>query len=255
MPPRKLKPEPDPAPPRGAAWPPSRWSVIRKARDRNHPEHREAIETLTDLYTKPILRHMIRNGIKADDAEDCLQAFILHIVEGSVLKHFTREGARFRTFIKIVLERFLVSEYRRETALKRGGGRIVLTGNIRRTAEELEVEPATHLTPDALFDQGWAISVIEEAQQRLRKDFVKNDRVDQFDALMAVFVLQESDARERLEKELNMTPVQARNFLYNCRRRLRAHISRIVHESVDPDVDLETEVQLLLEALNPSRPR
>jgi len=65
------------------------------------------------------LRH--RRYVPAD-AQDLVQAFFLYLFEKNTLERADREKGRLRTFLLTSLQNFLINEYDREKALKRGGG-------------------------------------------------------------------------------------------------------------------------------------
>ena len=72
------------------------------------------------------------------------------------LKSLDRETGKFRSWLLVVLKRFLANEWDRANRQKRGGGRQFLSLNAQNTEQGYLVEPVDDRTPDQAFDQRWA---------------------------------------------------------------------------------------------------
>jgi hypothetical protein len=78
---------------------------------------------------------------------------------------------------------FLANEADRTRALKRGGGIRPLPFEITVGEEYLPHEPRDESTPDRVFEQRWAFSVLDAALARLRAECVAARRDRLFDRL------------------------------------------------------------------------
>ena len=77
---------------------------------------------LCRAYWYPIYAYTRRAGRAPHDAEDLTQEFFARLLKKEWLLAASPEKGRFRTFLLMALKRFMVNEWRRATAQKRGGG-------------------------------------------------------------------------------------------------------------------------------------
>ena len=153
-------------------FPPTRWSVLREAKDRRSPGYQKAIGELCRLYWKPAYAYL-RSSRTMDNerAKDLTQQFLLEIVEGDLLARYLPEQGSFRGYLRGALRLFLLEEHRGAAALKRGGGRAFVSID-RRSAETI---PAGS-DPEQIFDRQWADTVLDQAVAELRKELVESGR-------------------------------------------------------------------------------
>src|SRR5690606_38314643 len=86
-----------------------------------------------------------RNGYDPEDAQDLTKAFFERLLEKNFLRLADPEKGHFRTFLLVALKRFLANEWRKQSALKRGGGAALVSidaedGERRFAAEPVEEE-------------------------------------------------------------------------------------------------------------------
>jgi DNA-directed RNA polymerase specialized sigma24 family protein len=86
-------------------------------------ERRQAWETLIAAYWKPVYKHLrLTWTLPREDAEDLTQDFFARALEGGTLERFDAGKARFRTYLRVCLDRFASNARKAERRLKRGGG-------------------------------------------------------------------------------------------------------------------------------------
>ena len=73
-------------------------------------------------YWPPLHGHLRRLGFGQAQAGDLTQAFFARLLEKRLLDVADARRGRFRTFLLTALRRFIINEWKRETAGKRGGG-------------------------------------------------------------------------------------------------------------------------------------
>ena len=98
------------------------WSVVLNAADSSAPGAQEALEKLCRTYWYPLYAYVRRQGQRPEDAEDLTQEFFARFLEKKYFQRASRERGRFRTFLLTSLKNFLVNEWDRARAAKRGGG-------------------------------------------------------------------------------------------------------------------------------------
>ena len=111
---------------RTPAFPPTQWSVVLAAGAGNAPHSSAALEILCRTYWHPLYAYIRRFRHSPHDAQDLTQEFFARLLAGAYLERADREKGRFRTFLLTALKRFLVNEWDRARAQKRGGGQQAL---------------------------------------------------------------------------------------------------------------------------------
>lgn len=125
----------------------TRWTVVLSARDDRDLAGREAMEALCRAYWYPLYAYVRRSGHSAEDAQDLTQSFFEQLLEKDFLRLVTPEKGHFRTFLVVALKRFLVGEWRKKQAVKRGGGAILLPIQAGEAERRYAAEPVDASLP------------------------------------------------------------------------------------------------------------
>ncbi|MCB1132872.1 MAG: RNA polymerase subunit sigma-24, partial [Verrucomicrobiae bacterium] len=84
----------------------TRWTLVGDAARSGDTQARDALGTLFGIYWKPLYRYIRRLGRSPEDAEDLVQGFWLHLLEGNGLRLADPERGRFRAFMLGALKNF-----------------------------------------------------------------------------------------------------------------------------------------------------
>src|SRR5256885_7625127 len=103
------------------------WSVVMAAGEASAPNAQAALEKLCRTYWYPLYAFVRRQGHTPEDAQDLTQAFFARLLEKKYFRAADRNRGRFRTFLLTSLKHFLIHEWHRARALKRGGGQAHLS--------------------------------------------------------------------------------------------------------------------------------
>jgi DNA-directed RNA polymerase specialized sigma24 family protein len=103
-------------------FPNTHWSVVLSAQEKEPGSADVALETLCEAYWYPLYAYVRRYGHGAEDAKDLTQAFFARLLARNYIGKVDREKGRFRTFLLTALKRFIIQEWERASAQKRGGG-------------------------------------------------------------------------------------------------------------------------------------
>jgi RNA polymerase sigma-70 factor (ECF subfamily) len=122
----------------GWMFPATQWTELARATLHGDAAGRAALESLCRAYWEPVRRAILAKGWERDDAEDLAQGFFLDFMERGVLNRADRERGKFRTFLQVVLDHWLVDEWRRRHAERRGAGVDALSWEALRDMEQLE---------------------------------------------------------------------------------------------------------------------
>jgi len=227
----------------------TRWGLVRAAGG-EAPASRAALAELCEVYWYPLYAFVRRAGHGADDARDLVQGFFTAFLARDDLRGLEEEGGRFRSYLLGALRHHVANERERESALKRGGGRVTGSLDLARAEERYALEPADPCTPERLFERKWALAVLERALARLAAEQQEKGRAPAFERLRAFLVA--SDADEPLAsaaRELGLTANAARVAVHRLRARYRELLLQEVSETVDRPQDVEDELRRLFEAV------
>src|SRR5262249_8477510 len=98
------------------------WTLVLQASDTKSPEAAAALGHLCHVYWAPVnafIRHFTHHPT---NAEDLTQQFFAQFLEKQSYKLADRDRGRFRSFLITSVKHFLVNEWQRAKAQKRGGG-------------------------------------------------------------------------------------------------------------------------------------
>lgn len=226
------------------------WTDVTLARQTASLAGRSALERLCHLYWYPVYAHIRRCGHNAHDAEDLAQEFFALLIEKNYLGAADRRRGRFRSFLLVAVNRFLVNAFHRERALKRGGAQVFVSIDAQAAEHWLESEPMTGLSPDQSFDRTWARNVLDQALARVRGDYAERGQADLFDALRE-FVADETEHRDYAEaaKRLGMTTGAVAVAVHRLRQRYRELLLAEVQSTIANPEHAEAELRHLVSAL------
>lgn len=234
----------------GGAFAATRWSVVLSARDRQSPRSAEALETLCRSYWYPLYAFVRRQGHSAPDAQDLTQEFFARLLQKDFLKTVAREKGRFRTFLLVVLKRFLANEWNRAHAAKRGGCKTTFSLDAELAERRYGVEPVERLTADKIFERRWALTLLEETLGRLQREFAAAGKAEQFEELKG-FLTAEADAASRAKAAaaLGMSEGALRVAVHRLRRRFGELFRKEIGQTVAGPAEVDAEVRHLMEVL------
>src|ERR1700678_1357040 len=129
------------------AFPTTHWSLVARAGSGNAQAQRAALVQLLTRYMPCLRLYLIaRKRLDEHRAEDALQSFLASkLIEQGIIERAQKEKGKFRTFLLTAMDRFLVSEMRKEKAQKRGAQATSAIG------EDTDVV-STSEQPDDQFD-------------------------------------------------------------------------------------------------------
>jgi DNA-directed RNA polymerase specialized sigma24 family protein len=241
---------PDAVPSRDPGFRTTRWSVVLAVRNQDPVQGQRALAELCRTYWYPLYAYIRRRGTSPPDAEDLTQGFFQRLLEKDYLGDLTPGRGRFRSFLLSALKHFLANEWDRSRARKRGGGCLHFSLDQLDAEERYRFEPADLRTPEALYEQGWALAVLDRVLARLREEFASGERGGLFDELKPFLAGEAATgAYEGIGARCGLKVGAIKVAVHRMRRRygdlLRAEIAATLE---DPN-DVEDEIRHLLVAL------
>lgn len=160
-------------------FPPTRHSAIAELASDDHVLRERALGAIVEAYWKPVYKYVrIKWNRDNESAKDLTQSFFLRLIEKDFLKPFDPGRARFRTFLRTCLDRFIMNEDQANSRLKRGGNIHFVSADFGAAEAELAdvTGPVGH-QPDDVFEREWirhllslAVAELQDHCQRAGKD-------------------------------------------------------------------------------------
>lgn len=226
------------------------WSRVLTAADAASPDRREALDFLIRAYWRPVYSLFRGMGVNSSDAPDLTQEFFSRLLEGGALRAADPARGRFRSFLRATARNFLLNEWEKRGALKRGGGAAHLSLDFEG-AERL-LEPGVDASPERAFDRQWALDLLQDCVQQLERELSSAGTGALFRAMRSAFALDgaaTAPTHARIAEELSLQERDVTNFLFKARRRLREVLRDRVRASVESEADVDEEIRDLFSAL------
>ena len=244
---------PDGATPRSgvAPFPPTRHSIIGALDAPDAGARRQAWETLISAYWRPVYKHLRRAwNLASEDAEDVTQEFFAHLLDGGVLERFDPSRARFRTYLRVCLDRFAANVRKAGSRLKRGGGQTHLSLDFPGAERELGEMIDTPGDVDELFRQEMIRSLFVAAVESLRVRCANAGKATQF-AIFERYDLHETTGTggaptyAALAADFGVPITQVTNYLAAMRRAFRSIVLEELRAVCADDAEFRAEAREL----------
>jgi len=230
----------------------TQWSLVIAAADTTHPESRRALESLCATYWYPLYAYVRRRGSEPGAAQDITQGFLAHLLEKKSLRVADPERGRFRNFLLTALQSYLIHEWERGRALRRGGDKEVLALDLESAEARYVKEPSDDRTPDRLFLRRWALSVLERTMDRLREEEGRSETPERSERLVRLLTGEDAGAPYRkVAAELEMSETAVKVAVHRLRKRYGQLLRDEVAQTVDDPARVDEEIHSLFVAIEP----
>ncbi|MGA3269183.1 MAG: sigma-70 family RNA polymerase sigma factor [Verrucomicrobiota bacterium] len=234
----------------GGAFPPTHWSVVLNAAHNNTTRAHQALSRLCETYWFPLYALARRRGYSPEDAQDLTQAFFAQLIEHDWVARADRQKGRFRSFLLLAMNRFLLREWDKAHSLKRGGQVHLLPLQLDTAETRYALEPANTTTPEDAFEKQWVLTLLEEVLRQLREKYERAGKGALFDALKSCLVgSRETQPYAELAARLGMSEGAIKVAVHRLRDRYRDGITREVARTVGSPGEVELELRHLFHVL------
>lgn len=217
----------------------------------SEPESQAAIEDFFSRYWYPMYTFMRVRGESHDDASDLVQGFVMkELLKRDQIKLWDSKKGRLRTFLKVALDRYRMSEYRRESAAKRGGPKADThismdfewaQGHYANTAID-------HDSPDRIFEKSWAEATIQQVMSRLATQYESRGKLREFQLLCRNLSARAGDGDHvkysEIADELQTSENNVKQKMLMFRREFQRTLEMVVAETTAEE-DVADEVLMV----------
>jgi RNA polymerase sigma factor (sigma-70 family) len=237
-------------PPDRGAFSTTHWSVVLEAGQEDSPEANEALERLCQSYWYPLYTFVRRQGYSPEDAQDLTQGFFARFLEHKYVALASRNRGKFRTFLLTSLRHFLVNEWEKARAEKRGGWQTMLTGGPQEAEDRYLAELDPGLAPDKIYEKRWAISLLETTLANLRQEFSAAGKGPVFEALkIHLWGGRDDQSYTELGAELGMTEGAVKVAVHRLRQRYRELLRAEIAHTVATPAEVDEELRYLVSVI------
>ena len=246
-----------PAPNPSAAFAPTRWTLVLRARGAS-PEAQRALGELCAAYWQPVFRFLRREGRNDDTARELTQEFFARLLARPGLGGVEPGRGRFRADLLGAVKHFLDGERERANAAKRGGGEAPVSLEAHAgadTAGELQIPDPLAMPQDAFFDRQWAVTMVDRAVATLAAEAEASGRGVPFAALKP-WLLGEVPALSQAQtaRELGISEGAVKVAVHRLRKRFRELVKVEIAQTVHDPAQAQEELRYLIQVLSQPAP-
>ena len=227
----------------------TRWSVVHAAGSSEQTTP-AALAELCQQYWFPAYAVARRAGHDTEDARDLVQGFFAKLLEKDWLSKADQSRGRFRTFFITMLRRYMTNEWHRENTQKRGGHHDVVSLDTTHAERLYATEQSHNLSPEALFDRRWAISLLDAALHQLEANYKSSGKAAEFDTLQPTLTAARGEIDyPAIATSLDCTEGAARVAVHRLRKNYRSLFREEIARTLVDESTIDEEMQALLSAL------
>ncbi len=230
----------------GGVFATTHWSVVLAAGQHESPQAAEALETLCRTYWYPLYAYVRRSGHSPEDAQDLTQAFFALLLARDSLAGVRSQKGKFRSFLLTALRHFLSDQWSHARAVKRGSGAEVLSLEALEAEGRYRLEPVEGLDAERIYERRWAMTLLEQALNRLRDESTAAGKRNLFEALEGLVAGESDVSCGEVAVKLGLTESATKSTLHRLRERYRALVREEIAHTVAEPAEIEAEVRYLI---------
>jgi len=179
------------------------------------------------------------------------QEFFAQLLETNSLSSVDPGKGKFRSFLLSALKHFSANEWDRTRAQKRGGKYTLISLDEQAVEHRYSLEPVDRASPEEVYEESWALTVLEQALVRLKEEYLAGAKSELFDELKP-FLSSEALPGVYATKasQLQMSTGAVAVAVHRMRQRygecLRAEIARTVNKPTE----VQDEMRHLFNVIN-----
>ncbi len=227
------------------------WSIVLAAGDTQTPQSHDALAKLCQTYWYPLYAYVRRQGYRCHDAQDLTQEFFARVLRSHYFAVADRKRGRFRSFLLASLKHFLMHEWEKARAAKRGGGQQIISLDTANGETRYGLEPAEPVTAEKLFVRRWALTLLERVLQALEQDYASQRKQELFDQLKPALTGEKGlPPYTEIGRRLGLSEGAVKVAVHRLRQRYRELLLEQIAHTVSSPEEVEEELRELFSALS-----
>jgi len=229
-------------------FPDTRWTAIRALASDDEDARHLGWDVVSRLYWQPVQSYIrAKWSVTEADASDTTQSFFAQVFERDTFAKYDSNKAKFRHFLRVCLDRFLINEHKASLAQKRGGGQV---DSLETSgADGSALDPVDPESLDSLFEQEWRRSLFEAAVSEVESLATTEIAKLQF-TLFKRYDIERGSAEkltyEDLANEFGLTSATVTNHLHAMRTKIRLALLEKLRTITATEAEFLEESQTLL---------
>jgi RNA polymerase sigma factor (sigma-70 family) len=235
------------------------WSVVRELTWPSGQATAERTElALTQLcrdYWPPLYRFVRQRGYNRHDAQDLTQGFFAYLLEKKAYSTTDRSKGRFRTFLLVLLKRYLSAARAHQGRQKRGGDQLMVFLDDRQfdvadRMEEGALQTGAPSDEERVFEWNWANALVSRAMDALTAEYSTGQKARLLAELRPFLTGGVGlPTHEAAAQRLGVSFDTLRSHLFRLRGRYRALLRAEVLRTVSKEDDIDDELRYLCRVL------
>ena len=226
----------------------TRWTRVCMAKA-DSEDGRRALADLCDAYYEPVVAYLRSVFREADAAREMSHAFFAEMLGGGTIHTADPERGRFRFYLLGAVKHFVARHREAESRQKRGGGVAPLSLDADESPA-INVAEDARLSPEAVFDRQWAVTVLERAMQSLDAECQAQGKPELVTHLRP-WLMGESGYGDQnaVAATLGLSLPAMKAVIHRLRSRFRQLVKAEVAGTLGQDGSVEDEMRSLFAAL------
>ncbi len=220
-------------------FPPTRWTLLQRARSGSAEEVRAALETLCQAYWPPLYCVARQKRLSEHDAQDAIQGFFESLLRRETFCAVDEEAGRLRSLLLGAFDNYCVQQWQKANRQKRGGGAehveiAEFVFNAEEAERQFQRSGAGDDSVEALYNREWANAVLERSLRALQDDYARRGWQERYQLLEAPLLQKDdADSLDQLAARAGMTAGALRVNLHRMRGHYRDQIERELATTID----------------------
>jgi RNA polymerase sigma factor (sigma-70 family) len=214
-----------------------------------------AFARLCEDYWPPLYRFVRQRGYSRHDAQDLTQGFFAYLLEKQAYGTPDRSKGRFRTFLLVLLKRYLGAARAHQSRQKRGGDQEIvhLDGTKLDTLDKASLDALLSDAPpdeERLFEWNWATALVSRAMAELSAEYSDGPK-SRLLAELRPFLTGGVGlpTHQAAAARLGVSVETLRSHLFRLRSRYRELLRAEVLRTVPMESDIDEELRYLCRVL------
>ncbi|MCP4614240.1 MAG: sigma-70 family RNA polymerase sigma factor [Planctomycetes bacterium] len=224
----------------------TQWSRILSLKTKDETRRRMILNNLTETYWKPVYCYLRSKGFDNDAAKDITQNFFFEIILGrELIQKADQSKGKFRNFLLVALERYVVSTLRYEGRIRRGGRAKVIHMVVPDLAN-LYV-PESSPDPNHAFCYAWVSTLLDQVLTEIKEEYCSTQRAGHWEVfhlrvLAPIFEnIKKPSYKEICEKHNIADESKVANMIVTVKRRFRSVLRRNLRNLARTDAEADEE--------------